>query len=218
MTENLLAELAQLTARTRQLQSLVPQVQGDGPFSGSDPDGAVSAEVDRDGTLTKVEVDTDWKSLISPDALGAAVRGAVVAAGAARMGFEAPTREDLAKDWSQVELTGELPEATPTPEDEEAVAEQVKAQRQVLDDAASRMTMAEAEESFLTQLDRLREVTSVLAEPGADTELVSENRMIRLTLSPFGQVTDCHVESRWADRQSGRALSMAFGELLAQRS
>lgn len=76
MTEDLLAQLAQLQKHTRRLQAAVDAMRArfqPREGRGTDPSGCVTVVIDPDGVPSRIEVSSEWQRYVAAEELGSCV-------------------------------------------------------------------------------------------------------------------------------------------------
>lgn len=207
-------ELAEVLAQTRQWQALTtPGVEES--YEGHDQTGAVTARVDATGALQAVSIADRWARLLATGALSDAIREAAAAAVSVGYGFAPPAAGAAAIDWAKA--FDDLVSAPPVPVSDDDVA---RAKAQIADAAttierdSARLSVADAQELFLSQLEALSSRSTVV-DPVGRPGTVGSAGQIELELSPLGLLIGCTVSERWVASQSGHMLTMRIEQLLA---
>lgn len=210
--ESLLDQLATARTRARVLDKQQPVT---GEIEASDAQGVVTATIDGGGRLTRLVVKDDWSDTVQgAEGLQACVLGAAGAAFSARWGFsgEDTTRRAETTEEAEEALDGATLDVEVTAEDRQAAEEQVAGELAKLEEAATTMTLEEAKEYFLSQLDRLNQVMVNLKAPEPE-DFTNEAQTAKLSFLN-GVLVGCELREPWVSRQSGKALTMTFTEIL----
>lgn len=204
---------AQATARTTREQGGQPVQQ---EVQASDPTGTVTARLDRDGRLAGLVVADGWLAKLSDvDGLQNAIVAAAGAALMQRWGFPAAPAEESPRSIEEINqlLDDAATQAVEvTQADREAVLERANSVVADLERAVQTMTVDQAHEAFQQQMDRLSQVTVELP-PVSSQEWTNESRSFRLTITN-GMLTGVELKRVWAEKQSGKSLTMALQSVL----
>lgn len=208
-------ELAEILAQTRQWQTLTTAGDEES-YEGQDHSGTVTARVDATGALASVGIADRWAQRLSAEALGPAIREAAAAAVSARYGFAPPAPGAVAVDWGQAFDAMIAAPAAPVTTDDVVQAEAyVTEAATMIAQESSRLSVGDARERFLGQLDRFTSRPSESFARSRRPDAVGSAAQVELQLSPEGLLIGCTVNARWAGTQSGHMLTMRLAELLA---
>jgi len=208
-------ELAEVLAQTRQWQTLTTPGDEES-YEGRDLSGTVTARVDATGALTSVSIADRWAQRLSAAELGPAIREAAAAAVSARYGFAPPAPGAAAVDWGQAFDALIAAPAAPVTTDDVARAEAYVAEAAtMIGQESARLSVGDARERFLGQLDRFTSRPSESFARSRRPDAVGSAAQVELQLSPEGLMIGCTVNARWAGTQSGHMLTMRLAELLA---
>jgi hypothetical protein len=208
-------EIAEVLAQARQWQNLAAPGSEES-YEGRDHTESVTARVDATGVLTSISVVDRWDRRLAADALDDAIREAAAAALSARYGFAPPAPGAAAVDWGAAFDDVVAAPAPVTVDDLGQAEAQVAEATAMIERETARLSIADARETYLSQLDKL------LAQPlpsfadARGSNVLGSPMQVELELSPAGQLIRCAVNGHWAGSQSGNAITMRLGELLGE--
>ena len=209
-------DLAEVLAQAQQWQSLaVPGSEES--YEGRDHTATVTALVDATGVLKSISVVDRWDRGLAADAVGDAIREAAAAALSARYGFAPPAPGAAAVDWGAA--FDDVVAAAPAPvtDDDLGRAEaQVAEATAMIERESARLSIADAREAYLSQLDKLLSHPLPSLDDARRSNVVGSPMQVELELSRAGHLIRCTVNGRWAGSQSGNALTMRLTELLGE--
>jgi DNA-binding protein YbaB len=157
---------------------------------GTDASEAVTISLNGDGQLSAMQLKAGWKSLLTPQSLGSAVRSAVDNAGLTRLTdwAEAFTADDSpatapSTATASADIAGELQRLTSrrrrTDEDNSAALREL-------------LVMAEALERGLDEATARIETAATRTHVGS-----SHDDHVRISVSGAGEITDVQYDERW---------------------
>lgn len=207
MTDELTRNLRQLQQYAATLHGLVSDAEAQAPqrSEAKDGTGSVNVVLDAAGLPQEIQVGSDWRRRLEPDALGAAVIQAFGEAARARVAAWSQTLES--GEWGQkVGLMMAADRAgAPLPESE--VPQLFRRDQEPV----WPRPVVELTDEMINAFDNIDTYAgaSSQGEEGTNAE-----RTVSVKLSQSALV-GCTVDTGWAERQSGDALSSALGEALA---
>jgi len=208
-------ELAEVLAQARQWQTLAAPGSEES-YEGRDHTESVTAHVDATGVLTSISVVDRWGRRLAADALDDAIREAAAAALSARYGFAPSAPGAAAVDWGAAFDDVVAAPAPVTVDDLGQAEAQVAEATAMIERETARLSIADARETYLSQLDKLMAQPLPSFDDERRSNVLGSPMQVELELSPAGQLIRCAVNGHWAGSQSGNALTMRLGELLGE--
>lgn len=204
MTDELMAQFAQLQRYTAALHQLITTAQEQSPrrSEGADATGAVCVEIGPDGLPTTFRVDGQWDRMLAPEDFG----GAVVQACQAAIG-------DRLAEWSAaLQASGWQHEADrlrggPTAQPTTPLTRVPPAFRRPVPDVRPR-PIGQITEDVLAAFDDTAQFVPPTAAGG--TGAAAGGKLV-VTLSPTG-LTSCTADGRWVAEQTAARLMNALSE------
>jgi DNA-binding protein YbaB len=165
---------------------------------GTDPTETVTATLDPDGHLTALHLAPTWKSRLSPDKLGAAVRTAAETAGGNRLSSWAeayansPSTDELSTAASPAPPTNTTNTANIAAELQRLTSDRRRTGEDISAALHELLTMAETLERGLDEISTQMSAAASRTHTGT-----SPDGHVRVTVTPGGEIANVEYDVRW---------------------